>query len=195
MNSDHPGKLPEKVILASGSPRRRELLHEMGIEFEIDVSDVDETASGAPEEMVCILAERKARAVAEKREEGLIVAADTLVALDGHALGKPEDEADAKKMLLGLSGRTHDVFTGVCVMDAASGRALVAAERSGVKFRLITEEEIEAYLATGEYKDKAGSYAIQGLGGAFVEAFEGSRTNIIGLPVEKLTEMLLEMAD
>lgn len=185
--------LPERVILASGSPRRRELLGEMGVEFEIDVPDVDETVGGTPDKMVAVLAERKARAVAERRDGGLIVAADTLVALDDRALGKPADDEEAKEMLRSLSGRTHDVFTGVCVLDAASGRAMVEAVRTGVRFREISDAEIEAYVATGEPRDKAGAYAIQGGAGAFVDGYEGSRTNVIGLPVEKLTEMLKEM--
>ncbi len=192
---DNIGKnaLPEKVILASGSPRRRELLGEMGIEFEIDVPDVDETMEGAPDEMVKALAERKARAVAEKRSEGLIVAADTLVALDGRALGKPVDDEEAKEMLSSLSGRAHDIFTGVCVMDAASGKCVVEADRTGVRFREISREEIEAYVATGEPRDKAGAYAIQGGAGAFVLEYEGSWTNAIGLPIELLDKMLRGM--
>lgn len=192
---DNIGKnaLPEKVILASGSPRRRELLGDMGIEFEIDAPDVDETVAGAPDEMVRVLAERKARAVAAKRSEGLVVAADTLVALDGRALGKPANDEEAKEMLSSLSGRTHDVFTGVCVMDAASGRCMVEADRTGVCFREVSNEEIESYVATGEPRDKAGAYAIQGGAGAFVSGYEGSRTNVIGLPVELLDKMLRGM--
>jgi len=187
------GMLPEKVILASGSPRRRELLGEMGIAFEIDVPDVDEHVEGTPGEMVALLAERKARAVALRRESGLVVAADTLVALGKEALGKPVDEADASRMLHALSGRTHDVYTGVCVMDASSGEALVCAERTGVRFRALSDEEIADYIATGEPLDKAGAYAIQGGAGAFIEGYEGSRTNVIGLPVERLGEMLCRM--
>ena len=102
-------------------------------------------------------------------------------------------EEEAKEMLRALSGRTHDVFTGVCVMNAADGKCMVSAERTGVKFRVLSEEEICAYVAGGEPMDKAGAYAIQGGAGAFVEGYEGSRTNVIGLPVEKLTEMLMEM--
>ncbi len=193
VNNKEAGSLPERVILASGSPRRRELLGEMGVAFEIDVPDVDENVGGTPDKMVAVLAERKARAVAGRRECGLVVAADTLVALNNRALGKPHDEEDARQMLRALSGRTHDVFTGVCVMNAANGECLVTAERTGVKFRALSEEEICAYVATGEPMDKAGAYAIQGGAGAFIEGYEGSRTNVIGLPVEKLTEMLIEM--
>ena len=193
MDNMEKNALPKKVILASGSPRRRDLLGEMGIEFEIDVPDVDETVEGAPGEMVKTLAERKARAVAEKRREGLIVAADTLVALDGRALGKPADDEEAKEMLRSLSGRTHDILTGVCVMDAASGKCMVEADRTGVCFRVISEEEIEAYVATGEPRDKAGAYAIQGGAGVFVAKYEGSWTNGIGLPMELLDKMLRGM--
>lgn len=193
MNNIEKNALPKKVILASGSPRRRELIREMGIEFEIDVPDVDETVEGAPGEMVKVLAERKARAVAEKRHEGLIVAADTLVALDGRALGKPADDTEAKAMLRALSGRTHDIVTGVCVMDAASGKYMVEADRTGVCFRVISEEEIEAYVATGEPRDKAGAYAIQGGAGVFVARYEGSWTNGVGLPMELLDKMLRGM--
>ena len=195
MNGKCAGRLPEKVILASGSPRRRELLGQMGVGFEIDVPDVDEHVSGTPDKMVALLAGRKARAVAKKYEGGLIVAADTLVALDDNALGKPEDDEDAKRMLRALSGRTHDVYTGVCVMNAATGEAMVCAERTGVVFRKLTDAEIDAYVATGEPRDKAGAYAIQGGAGAFVTGYVGSRTNVIGLPVERLDEMLREMND
>lgn len=183
----------KKVILASGSPRRKELLREMGVEFEVDVSDVDETADGRPEQMVAVLAERKARAVAQRRNSGLIVAADTLVALEDRALGKPADDAEAREMLHALSGRTHDVFTGVCVLDAGNGRMCLEAVRTGVRFRELTDAEIDAYVATGEPRDKAGAYAIQGGAGAFVEGYEGSRSNVIGLPVERLSEMLEQM--
>lgn len=185
----------KKIILASSSPRRRQLMAEAGIPFEIDVSDVEESADGLPEEMVAALAERKARAVAERREEGVVVGADTLVALDGHALGKPKDDEEARLMLRSLSGRTHDVFTGVCVIDAKTGKTQTTTVRSGVTFRRLSEAEIEDYIAMGEHRDKAGAYAIQGMGGRFVAGFEGSKTNIIGLPMERLAELLDEMAD
>lgn len=193
MNYNEASALPEKVILASGSPRRRELLGEMGIQFEIDVPDVDETVEGLPGEMVAILAERKARAVAERRGEGLIIAADTLVALNDEALGKPVDEADAWRMLRALSGQMHAVYTGVCVMDAKTGRCLTDSVRTGIQLKTLTDEEIAAYIATGEPADKAGAYAIQGKGGAFVSGYDGSYTNVVGLPTERLTEMLREI--
>lgn len=197
MNYRGKGELPKKVILASGSPRRRELLTRMGIEFEIDVPDVDETVKGTPEEMVTILAERKARAVADKREDGIIVAADTLVALSGCALGKPKDDEEAKQMLTSLSGRAHQVYTGVCVIRVAPDGMEIRKDAActHVSFRSLSEEEIDAYVATGEPRDKAGAYAIQGGAAAFVEGCEGSRSNVIGLPVGLLQQMLEDLND
>ena len=182
--------IKKKVILASGSPRRRELLTEAGITFVIDVSDVDETVEGLPAEMVAVLAERKARAVAEKYDEGLVIGSDTLVALDDCALGKPEDDDDARRMLKNLSGRTHDVLTGVCLIDAKTGKTLVSTVRSGVVFREVTDEEIEEYIATGEPRDKAGAYAIQQRGSLFVERIEGDFYNVVGLPLERVDALM-----
>lgn len=197
MADKEKNRLPKRVILASGSPRRREILKDMGIEFEIDVPDVDETVEGTPEEMVCLLAERKARAVADKRKEGLIVAADTLVALEGRALGKPADDEEARRMLRSLSGRAHDVYTGVCVIRIAENdlEIMCTSARTEVRFRHLTDAEIDAYVATGEPRDKAGAYAIQGGAGAFVEGYEGSRSNVIGLPRGLLSRMLTHMND
>lgn len=194
-------RLPRKVVLASGSPRRREILKKMGIEFEIDVPDVDETVEGTPEEMVRLLAERKAGAVACKRADegkaGLIVAADTLVALDGCALGKPADDEEAKGMLRSLSGRTHEVYTGVCVAKVSEDgvEMMLSQACTEVKFRELTDEEIDAYVATGEPRDKAGAYAIQGGAKAFVEEHRGSKSNVIGLPRDVLRRLLIHMND
>lgn len=184
-----------KIILASGSPRRRELLEKMGISFEIDVSDVDETVSGTPEERVSILAERKARAVGMRHSEGLILGADTLVALDGRVMGKPLDDDDAVRMLRSLSGRTHHVLTGICLYNAENGAVKTAVESTGVRFRDLTEREILAYVATGEPRDKAGAYAIQGGAASFVAEYDGSYSNVVGLPVERLQKMLSEMGE
>lgn len=181
-----------KLILASGSPRRRELLTRMNVPFLVEVSDADERVSGCPCDVVGVLAERKARAVAKNHASGLILAADTLVSLDGRALGKPEDDEQAADMLRALSGRSHEVYTGMCLLEAASGRAQVCVEESRVYFRRLTEEEIAAYVATGEPRDKAGAYAIQGGAAGFVERYEGSYDNIVGLPTEKLSELLKE---
>ena len=202
MNNIGNNKLPKKVILASGSPRRREILKQMGIEFEIDVSDVDETAEGTPEEMVCLLAERKALAVAYKAadrgESALVVGADTLVALDGRALGKPADDEEAVRMLRSLSGREHAIYTGVCVVKVKDGgvaEIMRAPACTEVRFRELTDEEIVAYVATGEPRDKAGAYAIQGGAKAFVESYNGSMSNAIGLPRDLLRSMLSHMND
>ncbi len=177
------------LILASASPRRRELLAGMGIPFSIHPSDADETVGGTPEEMVRTLALRKAAQVAQVCKEGWIAGADTLVALDGRALGKPADADDAIHMLKALSGRAHDVFTGVCLMDAATGRHDLRVIGTRVFFRSLSDEEIHAYVATGEPMDKAGAYAIQGGARGFVERYEGSYENIVGFPTQEFAKM------
>lgn len=179
-----------RLILASGSPRRRELLAKMGFHFEIYTPDVDEHVPGHASEIVRTLALRKGRAAAENYTEGVIIASDTLVSLDGAPLGKPEDADDAHRMLRALSGREHEVYSGVCLIDAATGREEVQVDRTVVWFREVTDAEIDAYIATGEPMDKAGAYAIQGLAGKFVERFDGSYENVVGFPVDVVREML-----
>ena len=178
------------LILASGSPRRRELLGRMGYEFQICSPDVDEHVSGHARDIVRTLAVRKARAAAERFDRGVIIAADTLVSLDGAPLGKPADADDARRMLRALSGREHEVFTGVCVIDAQTGMEEAQADRTGVRFRPLTDAEIDAYVATGEPMDKAGAYGIQGGAGKFVESLDGSYENVMGFPVRLVGEML-----
>jgi len=179
-----------RLILASGSPRRRELLAGMGYQFEILVPDVDENVSGPASEVVGILSRRKAQAIAEAQDHGIVIASDTLVSLNGEALGKPEDEADAHRMLRTLSGNTHEVFTGVTIIDAFSGKAETRVVRTGVRFRELSDDEIQAYIATGEPMDKAGAYGIQGGAGKFVDGLEGSYENVIGFPVDDIRDML-----
>lgn len=179
-----------RLVLASGSPRRHELLAKMGYTFDICTPDVDENVSGHARDIVATLSERKAEAAASHYESGIIIASDTLVSLDGIPLGKPENEADAYRMLKALSGRTHEVFTGVCIRDAASGRSETRVDRTGVIFREVSDEEIHAYIATKEPMDKAGAYAIQGGAGAFVEGLDGSFENVMGFPVDVVREML-----
>ena len=181
-----------RLILASGSPRRRELLARMGYRFEILVPDVDEHVEGPAREVVGILSLRKARAAAAQLSDGIVIASDTLVSLNGEALGKPADAQDARRMLLELSGNTHEVFTGVALIDAASCRTLSRVVRMGVRFRDLSDEEICAYIRTGEPMDKAGAYAIQGGAHGFVEALDGSYENVIGFPVEDVRELLEE---
>ena len=178
------------LVLASGSPRRRELLARMGYSFEICTPDVDEHVTGHARDIVHTLAERKARAAAERYEDGVIVASDTLVSLDGVPLGKPADATEAHAMLAALSGREHEVFTGVCVLDAKTGSTETRTVRTGVTFRDITPGEIDAYIATGEPMDKAGAYAIQGGAAPFVEALDGEFENVVGFPVAEVREML-----
>ena len=179
-----------RLILASGSPRRRELLTKMGYTFEIIKPDVDEHVKGLARDVVRVLSQRKAEAAARDVHSGVIIASDTLVSLDGAALGKPEDEADARRMLHMLSGRTHEVFTGVTIIDTDHNRVQTRVVRTGVRFRNLTDAEIDQYISTGEPMDKAGAYAIQGGAGAFVEAYDGSYENVIGFPVDDIQAML-----
>lgn len=185
-------KLEGRLILASGSPRRRELLSRMHVPFVVEVSDADERLAGRPRDVVGVLAERKARAVAKGHADGLILAADTLVSLNDRALGKPADAQDARRTLHALSGHAHEVYTGVCLLDAATGEARVCVEESWVRFRDLSDAEIDAYVASGEPLDRAGSYAIQGGASGFVSGYEGSYDNIVGLPTERLKELLKE---
>ena len=178
------------LILASGSPRRRELLAQMGYEFEICAPDVDEHVAGHARDIVYTLAKRKAHAAAKRLSRGVVIASDTLVSLDGAPLGKPADEDEAHRMLTMLSGREHEVYTGVCVLDAESGKSETQSVRTGVTFRPLSPEEIDAYIHTGEPMDKAGAYAIQGGAWEFVSALDGELENVIGFPVAEVKEML-----
>ena len=183
-----------RLILASASPRRRELLSALGLSFEVRVSDADETvgADVTPREAVEIVARRKAEAVtALFSGDAIVIAADTTVELDGRALGKPRDDADATRMIEGLSGRAHTVHTGVAI--TYRGKTVSQAETTAVFFRKLEKEEIEAYIATGEGRDKAGAYGIQGLGGALVEGIAGELDNVIGLPCRLVDRLLTEI--
>jgi septum formation protein len=183
----------KKLLLASGSPRRLELLRAAGVEPEVLGADVEElTGDLTPEALVRANAELKVRAVAELRPSAVILAADTVVAYAGHIFGKPHDEADAEHMLAELSGRTHSVFTGVAVWQNGELQSGVAETK--VTFREMSGDEIAAYVACGEPMDKVGAYAIQGEGGAFVESYEGDFDNIVGLPM-RLVAKLLPLAD
>ena len=181
-----------EIILASQSPRRKELLERMGIRsFTVMDSGVDEHEEELlpPEELVCRLSERKAEAVAQRAPAGaVVIAADTVVSLDGAILGKPADKLEAFRMLSTLSGVRHQVYTGVTVMR--DGEKQIEHETTDVTFRELSEEEIERYLATGEPMDKAGAYGIQGYGALLVERIEGDYYNVMGLPVCRLGQML-----
>jgi len=180
------------IILASQSPRRRGLLFDVGFDFEAVSSGADESGTDGmtPDAAVKTLALRKAKWVKERREEdgSVILAADTLVALNGALLGKPVDEEDAFRMLSALSGTAHEVYTGVAIL--CGDKEIVHAECTKVYFRPIDEEEIREYIATGEPMDKAGAYGIQEKGGIFVRRIEGDYLNVLGLPLCKTYELL-----
>ena len=173
----------KKIVLASASPRRKELLTTAGVEFEVLVSEADETVpeGTAPRDAAMMTAEKKALAVAEKCENRIVIGADTIVVAGGRILGKPKDEADAAAMLRFLSGKEHEVVTGVCITDGSKTEKFAAVSK--VRFYELTDAEIAAYVATKEPMDKAGSYGIQGRGCVLVESIEGDYFNIVGLPV------------
>jgi septum formation protein len=183
-----------QLILASASPRRREILTALGIPFEAVVPDVEEITEGDPEQVVLENARRKARAgLAAAPAHSLVLGVDTEVVLDGRVLGKAGDAAEARARLRVLSGRAHDVLSGV-VLLASHNLADGPPERSGVArsevtFRELDEGTLEAYVGSGEWRDRAGAYAIQGLGSTLVERVEGDFSNVVGLPVRLLLEL------
>lgn len=179
------------IILASGSPRRRQLLEQLGLSFTVQSSDVDESVEPglSPAAMVEQLSLRKGQAVAERvGPDSLVLAADTVVALGDAVLGKPQDRAKAVSMLTSLSGKTHQVYTGVTLLGG--GRRVTEHETTAVTFRSLSREEIVAYVDTGEPMDKAGAYGIQGYGALLVERLEGDYFNVMGLPLCRLGRML-----
>lgn len=180
-----------KIVLASQSPRRKELLGRMGLEFVTQASKIDESAFDglAARELVATLSREKAQWIARQLDgETLVIGADTVVVRDGAALGKPKDAEDAVAMLLSLSGRDHQVCTGVTV--CRGDRVLTQVEETQVTFRELTEAEVRQYVSTGEPMDKAGAYGIQGLGGLLVEGIRGDYSSVVGLPVCRLGQML-----
>ncbi len=204
--------MKRRLVLASASPRRRELLSRLGIDFEVRVSKCEErTEETEPKAAVMDLAREKARAVARELEgscvisanenrtgtvasldaTALVIGADTIVVLDQEILGKPKDAEDARRMLRELSGRSHHVYTGVSGIFLPEGREVTFAEETEVIVDHLSEEEIEAYLASGEPFDKAGAYGIQGLFGRHVRGIVGDYFNVVGLPVHKVYKMLL----
>ena len=183
----------QELILASASPRRYELLKYMGVSFVVHSMDVDETFSGTPQEAVIVLAQRKANVVSNTYPDKIILAADTLVFADRQVLGKPRDSNDACRMLRLLSGKWHEVHTGVCVIDGLGKRALVEHVVSRVRFLSLNDTIIKHYVSTNEPNDKAGAYALQGQGGMFVSHIEGSYSNVIGLPMATIRNMLLTL--
>lgn len=192
--------VPLDLVLASASPRRRELLEGLGLRPSLLPTGIPEDLlpGEAPEAHVSRLAEAKGLAAAARiprppAEGTVILAADTAVVIDGAVLGKPRDDEDAAGMLLSLSGRTHDVLTGCRLIHAKSGRSAAAIATTRVRFREIDREVVRWYVATGEPRDKAGAYGIQGLGALLVASIDGSFTNVVGLPLETLPPLFADL--
>jgi len=177
-------KLP-KLILASGSPRRAEILNFVGWEFEKRVADIDETEflNESPTDYVQRLAREKAEAVAAHYENGLILGADTIVVIDEKIIGKPKDVLDARRMLKLLSGRWHKVLTGVALVEVQSLKSIIGIQRTRVKFAEMTDKEIAFLVEKGEPLDKAGAYAVQAQAALFIEEIQGDYWNVVGLPI------------
>ncbi|MEX2104851.1 MAG: Maf family protein [Bacilli bacterium] len=180
------------LILASASPRRQELMKNLGLSFEIMPSDVDEHIEGdlSPDQIVEQLALRKAEHVALHKQSGLVIGSDTIVVHNGLILGKPRDNEEAFHMLSQLQNQKHVVYTGVAIVDAATGKKKAAHQATIVKIKMLTNEHILRYISTGEYYDKAGSYAIQGYGATLVSEIEGDYFTVVGLPLSLLSDML-----
>jgi septum formation protein len=180
------------LVLGSASPRRRWLLEKLGRPFEVDVPDIAEVVRPGerPDGFAQRMADEKAAAVAERRRDAWILAADTVVTLDAAALGKPKDANEAVAMLTALAGRSHTVFTGIALLQPGGAAAERAVVGTPVAFRMLTRGEIDAYIATGEPFDRAGAYAIQGEGAHLVDRVDGSYTNVIGLPLPEVAVWL-----
>lgn len=180
------------MILASSSPRRRELLASIGFEFDVVPSDVEEVRNRGENvaEYVLRLARDKAKAVASKHPDRWVIAADTVVWIDGEVLEKPGDQADAVRMLSRIAGRQHTVYTAVALRHDRLGREETGLVDTRVTMTPMTRGEMQWYAATGEPLDKAGSYAVQGIGAMFIEAIDGNYTNVVGLPLSLLVDMM-----
>jgi septum formation protein len=182
------------LILASGSPRRKRLLTQLGLPFRSVKSRVKEEETGIePQEASCFLAEKKAAQVYSTEDPAWILGADTIVSAEKKMLGKPRGEDEARDMLSLLSGKEHQVITGFCVLDPSGARAHSEAVTTLVRFKKLTTREVESYIKTGEPFGKAGSYAIQGMGAFMVESISGSYTNVVGLPLCALIRALVEV--
>ena len=187
-----PHLLPS-LILASSSPRRRELLGALGLRFSVRAADLDETPLPAEEPRDTVLRLAKAKAAARAHPGELVLAADTLVVIESELLGKPEDPADARRMLERIAGREHTVLTGVALEEPGRNRRTAAVASSRVRMAALSRAEIDWYVGTGEPLDKAGSYAVQGLGALFVEEVFGNYTNVVGLPLPLTYRLFREL--
>lgn len=187
----------KKLILASASPGRKEALEKAGFEFEIIPSNYEEDMDQnlSPEDLVRVLSQGKARDVASKVKDGIVVGADTVGVFEGKVLGKPHTEEKNIEMLQELSGKSHSMLTGLTLINTETGKEISKVVETKIWFKNLSREEIEEYVKTGEALKKAGGYAFQGLGHKFVDRVEGSETNIIGMPVEILKETLVQLND
>jgi septum formation protein len=192
----NPFLAPEQqrqLVLASRSPRRASIMLGLGLDFEIEPAPEhleDGVAHDDPFRLPALLAERKCEHVARRRRDSIVIAADTVVILEGDILNKPADDEEARAFLSRLAGRAHDVVTAVAVRGASRGVALAGSERTRVTFRALSAQEVAAYVATGEGRDKAGSYAAQGLGAGLIRSIDGCFFNVVGLPVSLLLDLL-----
>ena len=182
------------IILASASPRRKELLEKLGLEFEVEPSNYveDMRSRQKPHELARSISLAKALAVASKHRDAIVIAADTFVVLGGQILGKPHTESEARRMLEAINGKPHSVITGFSIIDVGKSKKLSRSVETKTYIRKLTSAEIEAYVNSKEPLDKAGAYAIQGLGAVIVERIEGDYFNVMGLPLSALTEALKE---
>jgi septum formation protein len=184
----------KRVILASASPRRKELLEKIGLKFEVEPSNYVENMRSklSPDELARAMSLEKAKVVAGKHKNAIVIAADTFIVFRGKILGKPNTSAEARKMLMSLKGRSHSVITGFTILDTNKNKVLTRSVETVVHIKNLTSEEVDAYVRSKEPLDKAGAYAIQGLGSVIVEKIEGDYFNVIGLPVSVLVEGLKE---
>ena len=185
----------EKIILASGSPRRKDILNMLKIPFEVIQSEADESCKEgiSPKDMVSILSERKAKAVSSLiKEDAVIIGADTVVYLEGKTLGKPETEKDAFNMLKMLSGKTHEVYTGITVIfkKGETEKTITKADKTAVTFKNLTEKNISDYILSKEPFGKAGAYAVQGIGGVYIEKIDGDFFTVVGMSPKVLSDIL-----
>jgi len=183
------------ICLASSSPRRQQILKDLGLDFVVShpVKYKEKLSGSDPEALVCHNALGKAKEVAEKYKDSIIIGCDTIVTFNNEILGKPLTSDNAYVMLMKLRGNYHSVFSGLAVIDTQKNRELIGCDKTEVKFRDLSEKEINDYVESGEPLDKAGAYGIQECGGAFVESIKGSFSNVVGLPKELLTRFLAEL--
>lgn len=182
----------KKIILASASPRRREILRLTGLKFSVDAGDYDEDMESSlpPPALARFLSQEKAQSVAGRHKHALIIAADTFIVFGGEILGKPHTEGEALRMLTALNGKSHTVITGFTILDTDTGKRISRSVKTRVWFNTLSSVEIEAYVRTGEPLDKAGGYAIQGLGALLVKRIQGDYLNVVGLPLSAIVEYL-----